>query len=135
MEGEAGGGGGVVVTGEGESLKQQQQVAGVTADDDPVEDINGNPLAPESQLQSPVSTKVHHHNIMATPTAALVHTAPTQPANANPTPTPSSTTRRTGGLERITVQHGRLSLSRICPSPLPHQDSQPPSPRDIIAYT
>ncbi|KAK3863743.1 hypothetical protein Pcinc_030512 [Petrolisthes cinctipes] len=53
MEGEAGGGGGggVVVTGEGDSLKQQQQVAGVTADDAPVEDINGNPLAPESQLQ------------------------------------------------------------------------------------
>lgn len=51
MEGEAGGGGLVLVAGEGDASQKQQQVAGVTADDAPVEDINGNPLVPESQLQ------------------------------------------------------------------------------------
>lgn len=50
MEGEAGGGGLVLVAGEGDASQKQQQVAGVT-DDAPVEDINGNPLVPESQLQ------------------------------------------------------------------------------------
>lgn len=51
MEGEAGGGGVMLVAGEADASQKQQQVAGVTADDAPEEDINGNPLVPESHLQ------------------------------------------------------------------------------------